>query len=97
MTPGENIARLRAAKNRSQGELADALDVPRQSASKWEADAPVPELDRPVQLSERFNVSPDELVKGEAAKADEPAPPPVRTAIVERPARNASQAAKRGG
>lgn len=34
MTLGENIARLRAAKNRSQGELADALDVSRQSVSK---------------------------------------------------------------
>lgn len=97
MTLGENIARLRAAKNRSQGELADALDVSRQSVSKWETDASVPELDRLVQLSELFNVSLDELVKGEAAKADEPAPPPVRTAIAERPARNARQATKRGG
>ena len=36
MSLGENIARLRAQKNWSQEELAQALDVSRQSVSKWE-------------------------------------------------------------
>ncbi len=36
MTLGENLVRLRAQKNWSQGDLADALDVSRQSVSKWE-------------------------------------------------------------
>ena len=39
MTLGQNIARLRAQKNLSQGDLADALEVSRQSVSKWETDA----------------------------------------------------------
>lgn len=45
MTLGQNIARLRTQKNLSQGDLADALEVSRQSVSKWETDASIPELD----------------------------------------------------
>ena len=67
MTLGENIARLRAEKRLSQGDLADALGVSRQSVSKWETDASVPELDKLVRLSELFGVTLDRLVKGEAA------------------------------
>lgn len=65
MTLGQNIARLRAEKRMSQGELADALDVSRQSVSKWETDASVPELEKLVKLSALFDVSLDELVNGE--------------------------------
>ena len=46
MTLGQNIARLRTQKNLSQGDLADALEVSRQSVSKWETDASIPELDK---------------------------------------------------
>ena len=38
MTLGENIVRLRTQKNWSQGDLADALEISRQSVSKWETD-----------------------------------------------------------
>ena len=62
MTLGENIARLRAEKRLSQGDLADALGVSRQSVSKWETDASVPELDKLVRLSELFGVTLDRLV-----------------------------------
>lgn len=65
MTLGQNIARLRAQKNFSQGDLADALEVSRQSVSKWETDASIPELDKLLRLAELFGVSLDELVKGE--------------------------------
>ena len=36
MTLGENICRLRTEKGMSLGELADLLEVSRQSVSKWE-------------------------------------------------------------
>ena len=36
MTLGENICRLRTEKGMSQGDLADLLEVSRQSMSKWE-------------------------------------------------------------
>ena len=54
MTLGENIVRLRTQKNWSQGDLADALDISRQSVSKWETDASIPELDKLLKLSELF-------------------------------------------
>lgn len=77
MSLGENIARLRAQKNWSQEELARALDVSRQSVSKWETDASVPDLDKLVKLGEVFGVSLDELVHGRsAAPAAFPAPEP---------------------
>ena len=41
MTLGENIVRLRTQKNWSQGNLADALEISRQSVSKWETDASI--------------------------------------------------------
>lgn len=67
MSLGENITRLRAKKNWSQEELAQKLGVSRQSVSKWETDASVPDLDKLVKLSGAFGVSLDELVHGQAA------------------------------
>ena len=64
MSLGENIARLRSQKGWSQEELAGALAVSRQSVSKWETDASVPDLDKLMKLSEVFGVSLDALVRG---------------------------------
>lgn len=64
MSLGENIARLRSQKGWSQEELAGALAVSRQSVSKWETDASVPDLDKLMKLSEVFGVSLDVLVRG---------------------------------
>lgn len=68
MTLGESIARLRTQKGWSQGDLADALDVSRQSISKWETDTSVPELEKLIRLSELFGVTLDALVRGEQAE-----------------------------
>ena len=73
MTLGENIVRLRTQRNWSQGDLADALDISRQSVSKWETDVSVPELEKLLKLSELFGVTLDELVRGEDAPQSEPA------------------------
>ena len=75
MTLGENIVRLRTQKNWSQGDLADALDISRQSVSKWETDASVPELEKLLKLSELFGVTLDELVRGAGAPKAEAAAP----------------------
>ena len=75
MTLGENIVRLRTQKNWSQGDLADALDISRQSVSKWETDASIPELDKLLKLSELFGVTLDALVRGEDAPKAETAAP----------------------
>lgn len=69
MDLGERLYQLRKAHNLSQGEVADALGVSRQSVSKWENNTSVPELDKLVKLGELFGLTLDELVKGEAAPA----------------------------
>ena len=75
MTLGENIVRLRTQKNWSQGDLADALDISRQSVSKWETDSSIPELDKLLKLSELFGITLDELVRGEEMPKTETAVP----------------------
>lgn len=62
MNLGETIYRLRTERHMSQGDLADALDVSRQSVSKWETGNAVPELDKLVKMSQLFEVTLDELV-----------------------------------
>lgn len=61
MSIGNKIFELRTAKNLSQGNLADLLDVSRQSVSKWETDAAIPELDKLIKLCDVFGVTLDEL------------------------------------
>ena len=76
MNLGERIYKFRTAKNMSQGDLADALEVSRQSVSKWENGTAVPELDKIVKMAQVFGVSLDELVTGaEPAAPSEPQPP----------------------
>lgn len=62
MNLGENIFQHRSRLGLSQGDLANALEVSRQSVSKWENSGAVPELDKLVKMSELFDVSLDELV-----------------------------------
>lgn len=62
---GKRIQLLRKGKNLSQEELAESLNISRQSISKWESGNTLPDIDKLIQLSEYFNVSLDYLVKGE--------------------------------
>lgn len=73
MNLGENIYKLRVKKHMSQSDLADALEVSRQSISKWETNSSIPELDKLVKMSELFGVSLDELI------LDKPAAEPAST------------------
>lgn len=65
MILAEKIASLRKKKGWSQEELSYQLDVSRQSVSKWESGASVPDLERILKLSEIFGVSTDYLLKEE--------------------------------
>ena len=65
MTLGEKIYELRTQHNLSQGDLANELNVSRQSISKWENGNSTPDLEKIVKLAEIFNVSLDELIKNE--------------------------------
>ena len=64
MTLGEHITALRAEHHMSQGDLAERLNVSRQSVSKWETNTSVPDLDKLIALSQVFDITLDELVKG---------------------------------
>lgn len=59
----EKLLTLRKAKNLTQEELAEKLNVSRQSVSKWESGQAVPELDKIVALSAVFDVTTDYLLK----------------------------------
>lgn len=59
----EKLMRLRRKAGLSQEQLADQLGVTRQSVSKWESGAAMPELGKLIALSKRFDVSVDYLVK----------------------------------
>ena len=76
MNFGEHLYNLRKERNISQGELADALDVSRQSVSKWENNLSTPELDKIIKMSELFNISIDELLKGKNASFEDDQRPP---------------------
>ena len=63
---GENIYTHRNAKGWSQTDLAEALDVSRQSVSKWENSTATPDLDKLIKMKTLFGVTLDELVFGES-------------------------------
>jgi transcriptional regulator with XRE-family HTH domain len=64
MTIGERLLKLRKEKNISQEELANVLDVSRQTVSKWETDQSTPDFDKIIPLCEYFGITSDELLTG---------------------------------
>ncbi len=59
----EKLFTLRKANDLTQEQLAEKLEVSRQSISKWESGQANPELDKIVALSAIFNVTTDYLLK----------------------------------
>ena len=58
----ENLKILRTRKGMSQEELADRLNVVRQTVSKWEKGLSVPDSEMLIKLAEVFEVSVGELL-----------------------------------
>ena len=54
MILSEKIIMLRKKYGWSQEELAERLDISRQSVSKWESGASIPDLERIVSMSQLF-------------------------------------------
>ena len=63
MNLAEKIMTLRKKRGWSQEELAMQLNISRQSVSKWESGASIPDLDKILKLSEIFDVTTDYLLK----------------------------------
>lgn len=66
MAIGNRLYNLRKEKNISQEELANELDVSRQTISKWETDQSQPDFDKIIPLCEYFGITSDELLTGNA-------------------------------
>lgn len=66
MSFGQNLQFLRKSAGVTQEELAERLEVSRQSVSKWESDASFPEMDKIIALCDIFGCTMDTLVKGSA-------------------------------
>ena len=62
MTLGEKLSKLRKEYNYTQEQLADILDVSRQSVSKWESDIAYPETEKLIKIGKIFGCSLDYLL-----------------------------------
>ncbi len=70
MILAEKIMNLRKKNGWSQEELAEQLNVSRQSVSKWESGASIPDLERIIAMSKLFGVSTDYLIKEDQEQED---------------------------
>lgn len=66
----DKLIQLRKKAGWSQEELAEQMNVTRQSVSKWEGAQSVPDLEKIIRLSELFGVSTDYLLKDEIELAE---------------------------
>ncbi len=65
MILADKIIELRKKNGWSQEELAEKMEVSRQSISKWESAQSVPDMNRIIRMSDLFGVSTDYLLKDE--------------------------------
>lgn len=63
MSFGQNLQFLRKMRNMTQEDLAEKMDVSRQTVSKWELDAIYPEVNKIVDLCALFSCTMDQLVR----------------------------------
>lgn len=65
MTLGEKITKQRKELNYTQEQLANILNVSRQTISKWELDIAYPKTDKLIDICKIFNCSMNYLLKEE--------------------------------
>ncbi|WP_306437945.1 helix-turn-helix transcriptional regulator [Priestia megaterium] len=62
---GNQLQRLREAKNMSREELAQQINVSRQAVYKWENNKGYPDIQNLLRLSEIYETTIDELIKND--------------------------------
>ena len=77
----DNLVSLRKLHDLSQEELADRLQVSRQTLSKYETGESLPDIERCKQLAEIFGVSLDDLVNYDTTATGLNVPPKGRHAF----------------
>jgi len=65
MKIGDQLQKQRKLRNMSQDTLASKLNISRQSISKWENGTTLPSFSSVIAISELFDISLDELIKGD--------------------------------
>ena len=70
MNLGERLFELRKTKNLTQDDVAEKLNVTRQTVSKWETNQSTPDFDKIVPLCELYEISPNELLTGEKQETE---------------------------
>ena len=68
MSFADNLQYLRKKNKITQEELAEELNLSRQSVSKWETGEAYPETDKLIALCDIFGVTLDELLRGDLTK-----------------------------
>ncbi len=72
MSFGKNLQFLRHLKgNMTQEDLAEKMNISRQTVSKWELDTAQPEMDKAIELCRLFNCSLDNLFRDDMVSCDE--------------------------
>ena len=66
----DKVIMLRKRNGWSQEELAEKMNVSRQSVSKWEGAQSIPDLEKILRLSELFGVTTDYLLKDELEETE---------------------------
>ena len=77
MSFGNKLAEARRAKNLTQEQLAEQLEVTRQAVSRWESDAAYPETDKIVRMAQILEVSCDYLLQDGVDEKGAPVKSPV--------------------
>lgn len=67
MRIGDQLQKQRKLHKMSQDDLANKLHISRQSISKWENGGSLPSFANVIAISELFDISLDELIKGDEA------------------------------
>lgn len=70
MILAEKIIKLRKQAGWSQEDLAEKMNISRQSVSKWESTNSIPDLNRIIKLAEIFGVSTDFLLKDDIEESE---------------------------
>jgi transcriptional regulator with XRE-family HTH domain len=65
MNIGKKIHKIRQQKNLTQEQLASDLAISRQAVSKWESGKAIPDIENLMYISNLYDVSLDELIKGD--------------------------------
>ena len=70
MTIADKIISLRKRNGWSQEELAEQMNVSRQSVSKWESGQSIPDINKILELSRIFGVTTDYLLKDDVERPE---------------------------